>query len=1036
VGTSTSYDPTDYAAERKCFNASGLNWVWYFNGTKIVYKTSYDSYSAVTVIGPCDYGYDFSLVFDGTHIHYARSNASISNLYYRMGTPNSNGVITWSTGEQTVDTHTDGYPSICVDSAGYPWISYTLFASEYCDPYVKKSSTKNGTWTTSVTQQLRTDYGPVYVSNVVPLTAQKVLVLYGTSASNYRYASCWNGSAWKDAVTMPGTWVGDGYFSAVNQSDYVHVVGLTYTGYNITYTKYTYSTNSFGANVIVEAGATSFSAPTLSIDTSTNNLCCFWAGYPTAKHIYYKWCISGTWDTNPTDWLDESTNDLYNDGLTAFSKDYGGKIGLEYSTKKTAPLNVKFAILTIASNNAPTNDALTLDLTGANYKGTKTLLTAKQDYKFVYKASDADGVTDITYAEIRLDYASKNVILRATRGTGDAWTFGEQSDPSNYVTLGTCSDSTSGTQKTFNFLVKINWAWGDSAETIGVRAYVIDSQSASDQDDYTNIFGVESHLASSSLTVSDYHVNPSQTLTFQGYWKYNGTNIVPPDGDYQVKIKLSGTQKGSTDSTLVSGAFSISDVTAESTVNSYSYQVFASYNASAGTFSDVIVDRGVITISANTTSPAPNAYVNFTVSAIYDYDDTPITSWTFNILRNSTHFASANFTDGGYTDLFYVYTVENMSENTYALTSFTSTPVTVYWSTYVALTIKTLDLDSNILTGAIVYFNTTQITVDSDGLATKTGLTKNHNVAVKVYWHGVKVNGTWTTNMTITKTIEASCNVWSFTINARDSSGTILSLSPSKFAWTFPNGTQVNTTKSDGSWIFKIMNGTHYYKIEYQGQWISANVTLPVLNKNVTVINKNCWVYNLTVYVTNQNNVEMSGAILTLSRTDNASLSDYGLTPKTVAYYNTTHGRYVWTQLANQTSSYTVKATATSGETNSATTALTTDTIKEIVITTTISGGPSGSTGGPGPAPPEEQPQYIPPVELPKVPGAEFNYGIVILVGVVGVAATVAVVGRGKPSLETQWKKKTQFVGVSSKKWKKTKHADLSGKWRKKTRRR
>ena len=687
-------------------------------------------------------------------------------------------------------------------------------------------------------------------------------------------------------------------------------------------------------------------------------------------------------------------------------------------------------------NTAPTNDALTLDLIGANYKGTKTLLTAKQDYKFVYKASDADGVTDITYAEIRLDYASKNVILRATRGTGDAWTFGEQSDPSNYVTLGTCSDSTSGTQKTFNFLVKINWAWGDSAETIGVRAYVIDSQSASDQDDYTNIFGVESHLASSSLTVSDYHVNPSQTLTFQGYWKYNGTNIVPPDGDYQVKIKLSGTQKGSTDSTLVSGAFSISDVTAESTVNSYSYQVFASYNASAGTFSDVIVDRGVITISANTTSPAPNAYVNFTVSAIYDYDDTPITSWTFNILRNSTHFASANFTDGGYTDLFYVYTVENMSENTYALTSFTSTPVTVYWSTYVALTIKTLDLDSNILTGAIVYFNTTQITVDSDGLATKTGLTKNHNVAVKVYWHGVKVNGTWTTNMTITKTIEASCNVWSFTINARDSSGTILSLSPSKFAWTFPNGTQVNTTKSDGSWIFKIMNGTHYYKIEYQGQWISANVTLPVLNKNVTVINKNCWVYNLTVYVTNQNNVEMSGAILTLSRTDNASLSDYGLTPKTVAYYNTTHGRYVWTQLANQTSSYTVKATATSGETNSATTALTTDTIKEIVITTTISGGPSGSTGGPGPAPPEEQPQYIPPVELPKVPGAEFNYGIVILVGVVGVAATVAVVGRGKPSLETQWKKKTQFVGVSSKKWKKTKHADLSGKWRKKTRRR
>jgi len=49
---------------------------------------------------------------------------------------------------------------------------------------------------------------------------------------------------------------------------------------------------------------------------------------------------------------------------------------------------------------------------------------------------------------------------------------------------------------------------------------------------------------------------------------------------------------------------------------------------------------------------------------------------------------------------------------------------------------------------------------------------------------------------------------------------------------------------------------------------------------------------------------------------------------------------------------------------------------------------------------------------------------------------TVAVVGRGKPSLETQWKKKTRFVDVSSGKWKKTKHTDLSGKWKKKVRRR
>ena len=205
---------------------------------------------------------------------------------------------------------------------------------------------------------------------------------------------------------------------------------------------------------------------------------------------------------------------------------------------------------------------------------------------------------------------------------------------------------------------------------------------------------------------------------------------------------------------------------------------------------------------------------------------------------------------------------------------------------------------------------------------------------------------------------------------------------------------------------------------------------MPVLNKNVTVINKNCWVYSLTVYVTDVNNVEKSGTALTLSRTDNASLSDYGLTLKTAGYYNTTHAKYAWSQLANQTSSYTATASL-GGQSASTTTSLTANT--EALITLPA-GTTSGSSGGYTP-PVEQPPLYIPPVELPKVPGAEFNYGIIILVGVVGIAVTVAVVGRGKPSLETQWKKKTRFVDVSSGKWKKTKRINLAGKGKKKARR-
>jgi len=259
----------------------------------------------------------------------------------------------------------------------------------------------------------------------------------------------------------------------------------------------------------------------------------------------------------------------------------------EYSDTTLRP---KLDVTWTPPNTAPTNDALTLDLTGASYKGTKTLLAGKQGYKFIHQVTDADDVNDINYAEIRLDYATKNVILRATRTGTDTWSMAEQSDPSNYVTITSTSHSTSGNQKTFNWWVQINWNWDDASETLGVRAYVIDSASASDQDDYTNVFGVENDLSSSSLSVNDYRCSPSQTLTFSGCWYYDGTSIPPPDGDYQVKVKLSGVQKGSTDTTLVSGAFSISDVTAESTVGSYSYTVEATYMASAGSFSAVIVD--------------------------------------------------------------------------------------------------------------------------------------------------------------------------------------------------------------------------------------------------------------------------------------------------------------------------------------------------------------------------------------------------------------------------------------------------------------
>jgi len=375
----------------------------------------------------------------------------------------------------------------------------------------------------------------------------------------------------------------------------------------------------------------------------------------------------------------------------------------------------------VTYNLAPTNDQLTLDLTGASYKNAKTLLCAKQDYKFVYLCSDANGVTDLTYAQIQLDPTGKNVSLRATRGSGDAWTFSEQSDPSNYVTLNTdgSTHSTSGNQKTFNFLVTINWNWGDSAETVTVRCYVIDASSASDQDDYANIFGVEAHLTAYSLAVSDYRCNPSQTsLTFSGYWYYDGTSIAPPDNNYAVVVKLSGVQKGSTDITLVSGAFSINDVTAESTISSYSYTTEATYMSGAGSFPAVIVDRMKVTGYARSDDRA-NINVNVTIDAtvVYEYDNTAVTTGTLTInTYTATHIGSGVYrisrTSASVTSVTY-NTVAG-SESTYGLNTVNqnSQSTTVIWDKariyYEQLDDSRVNINTNIefrVKGLLLYDN-------------------------------------------------------------------------------------------------------------------------------------------------------------------------------------------------------------------------------------------------------------------------------------------------------------------------------------------
>jgi len=367
VDTSPTNDAVRFSNQRKTFHANGRFWVFYSNGLNITYKTSLngESWTNATVLNvPSVSGMFFNIWFNGTYMHYVYGDGDISGkaLFYRRGTPNADGSITWSADEQTAVAASTGltsYPYVSVDSDGYPWLIYT---QNGVATNVSKSSTNNGTWVTAsgFPYKLYTSWS---YGSVIPLTSGKMLAVWGKSGACYLRA--WNGSAWLTDVDIGyGVLVKDGYrYSAVAVDNDVHIALLNATSpYNIEHFTYTYSTNSIGNFSIVQAATSSTSGPALTL--SSNHLYCFWMGSPTAKHIYYKNLTSGVWSANPTDWIDESTDDFYTNGeLTSFYQSFGNYVALEYLTKPSDPHNVKLGFFSDApvtvTITSPTNTTYT-----------------------------------------------------------------------------------------------------------------------------------------------------------------------------------------------------------------------------------------------------------------------------------------------------------------------------------------------------------------------------------------------------------------------------------------------------------------------------------------------------------------------------------------------------------------------------------------------------------------------------------------------------------------------------------------------------
>lgn len=98
-------------------------------------------------------------------------------------------------------------------------------------------------------------------------------------------------------------------------------------------------------------------------------------------------------------------------------------------------------------------------------------------------------------------------------------------------------------------------------------------------------------------------VNPSTSLSIKGILYYEGTETPPEDtSGITVRVELSGKEKGTTSSIDSAGGFTISGVSTETSVNSYSYIVSSvtDQTSEKNQTVNVIVDRYVVSSKGRT----------------------------------------------------------------------------------------------------------------------------------------------------------------------------------------------------------------------------------------------------------------------------------------------------------------------------------------------------------------------------------------------------------------------------------------------------
>lgn len=418
--------------EDKTFIANGRIWVFWYDGTNMVWSSSSDNgtnWEAKATLRANASHMELALACDSDNntVQYAYSeqSAAANPIYYRSGDLNTDGTITWRAAEQTAvaGVALKYYISLSIEtlSTDEPVIMY-IYASgtTWGVPTVSMSSTENGTWTTGggYPKTLNAAHGSARVTRIAPFSTGTFYCLWVFSGSLRGMYNAIGGAGWDADSSTVQTSIDTNLVGfhdlVVADDDSLRILTSEDTTHHIRYSDRDYATGTWSSSIEIDLSVSSgITRPTLSV-LSDNNMIVY--GCKTTKH-YYTMYKDGVWGTQ-VEWFSSAATITWQNApeFNTTNKWY-----VIYSEGNASPYNIMFE--TIGGPTCVTDAADPVGVTRATLNGEINSITTPEttvSWRFQYGA-DATYGTNSSWTDNAV--VGDVSLLRTGLPAGGHWHF-------------------------------------------------------------------------------------------------------------------------------------------------------------------------------------------------------------------------------------------------------------------------------------------------------------------------------------------------------------------------------------------------------------------------------------------------------------------------------------------------------------------------------------------------------------------------------------------------------------------------------------